>query len=147
MSGCDRPSVRVQGAIFGAVIVLALLVGVAAPAGAAGANCASVNLQDKIDAASPGATLPLKGGCVGSFTIAKDLTLKGSPSAVLDGGNAGSVLTITGNRKVNLIGLSITGGVAQTGGGINRTGGGKLTLDHVLVTNNLSTGPSPGLGA
>ena len=125
-------------------LALALGVVVAAPTSAAtlAVNCPGTNLQAKIDAAHAGDTLLIKGTCVGNFTVDKNLTLKGNPTAVIDGNDAGSTFTIPTTRTVSLIHLTISGGSAQLGGGIFRTGSGhgSLTLNGVTVRDNLATG-------
>jgi hypothetical protein len=125
-----------------ATVVVAMVAGALSVAqGAADAsttvNCASKSLQTAINAAATGSTLLIKGTCSGSFTVAKNLTLKGSPTATLDGNDLGSVLTITGTPTVHLTDLKITGGLAAHGGGINMAGG-SLTLSKVTVTDNLA---------
>jgi hypothetical protein len=108
-------------------------------------NCASKNLQTAINAAASGSTLLVKGTCEGVFTLTKNITLKGSPAATLDGDDLGSVLMITGTPTVHLSGLTITGGLATDGGGIN-SAGGSLTLTKVTVTDNLAFGSSAAFG-
>jgi hypothetical protein len=108
-------------------------------------NCASRSLQTAINSARANSTLLIKGTCSGTFTLAKNLTLKANPSATLDGDDLGSVLTITGTPAVHLIGVTITGGLAAHGGGIN-SAGGSLTLNKVKVVNNLAFDPSMALG-
>ncbi|MFL5796628.1 MAG: choice-of-anchor Q domain-containing protein [Actinomycetota bacterium] len=103
-------------------------------------NCASSALQPKINGATPGSTLLLKGTCVGNFVVDRNLTLKASPAATLDGDQQGTTLTVIGSPSVHLAGLVVTGGFATNGGGIDQTSGGKLTLDHVTVTGNQAGG-------
>ena len=88
--------VRRQLAALG-VLVCAL--GALAAMGAEGAlaattvNCAPFggdNLQAAITAAAPGSTLLVKGRCAGNFTVPKNLTLTGSPTATLDGSGHGA---------------------------------------------------------
>jgi nitrous oxidase accessory protein NosD len=40
-------------------------------------------LQPAIDAANPGETLLISGTCIGTFSVSKDLTLKGTTGATL----------------------------------------------------------------
>ena len=126
------------------MIVAAIVVAAPAPAHAAtiAVDCAHVDLQQKIDSAAAASVLAIKGTCVGNFVVGKNLTLKGSPTATLDGNDAGRTLTITGTRTVHLIGLEITGGytdshVLAEGGGIF-SGGGVLTLDKVRLHGNVA---------
>jgi nitrous oxidase accessory protein NosD len=49
--------------------------------------------------------------------VDKDLTLKGNPSATLDGTDAGTTLSIPNTHTVHLVALTISGGSAADGGG------------------------------
>ncbi len=113
-------------------------------------NCATQNLQAQIDAANPGDTLRVKGTCEGSFTVDKDLTLDGTPSATLDAVELGRTLTINGSPTVRLLDLTITGGRVDgtnvSGGGI-RHAAGSLTIRRVSVVGNLVVATSGSLGA
>jgi len=96
-------------------------------------------LQSAVDAASAGDSLVVSGRCVGLTTVVKDLTISGRPGATLDGGGAGSVLTIgdgVATPTVTLLGLRITrGSTAGVGGGIHANGA-DLTLVGSIVTGN-----------
>src|SRR3954470_15925745 len=107
-------------------------------------NCATGSLQTKIDNASPGTVILVKGTCDGTFVIPKNLTLKGNPTATLDGGSTGATLTVTGTRVIHLRSLVVTGGLGEAGGGIAMADGGVLTLDHVAVRNNVAAQDSNG---
>src|SRR5207244_5330907 len=88
------------------------------------------NLQNKIMAAPRGSTILVKGTCDGPFTVTgKGLTLRGDPSATLDGQGAGSTLTVDADGKtVHLTDLRVTGGLASgQGGGVNVLAG-NLTM-------------------
>ncbi|MFL5797772.1 MAG: choice-of-anchor Q domain-containing protein [Actinomycetota bacterium] len=107
-------------------------------------NCDTAgNLQAKIQTAPAGGTILVKGTCVGNFLIVgKGLTIKGNPTATLDGGDLFRPLGINSPGKVvHLVGLTVTGGVAQFGAGILDQAGG-LTLDWVTVRDNLATSSS-----
>ncbi|HXJ62825.1 MAG TPA: hypothetical protein VNN79_03635, partial [Actinomycetota bacterium] len=69
----------VAGAVL--FVIVAALMLVPGSASAAVVNCATQDLQARLDAAAAGSTVSVKGTCLGNFVIAKDLTLKGSPSA------------------------------------------------------------------
>lgn len=121
-------------------VTAAALLGSAQQAQAAtlSVNCGTGgNLQSKINAAPGGSTILVKGTCVGTFQIAgKGLTIKGNPSATLDGNKAGSVLTVSAAGKtVHLVGLTITKGWAPKGGGVYKTAG-TLTLNRVTLKLN-----------
>jgi hypothetical protein len=103
-------------------------------------DCGSgASLQSAIDTAPKGAILDISGRCVGSFTIGKNLTLRGVSNAVLDGGGSrtvasGTILTITAG-KVRLSRLLITGGFPANGvGGVLNEA--SLTLNRVTVSGN-----------
>src|SRR4051812_41865482 len=145
MKRLTRIRTRRQSAALVAVVVVGLVL--AAPAPGARAATPSVNcnaggdLQAKIDAVASGATILVKGTCLGNFQIAaKGLTLKGNPTATLDGNDLNTTLSINASGKaVHLAGMTITGGAAAVGAGIDKSAG-TLTLDHVTVTGNLATG-------
>src|SRR4029077_14086413 len=127
--------------IAGCVVAVALAVG----AGPAAAALATVHcppyggdsLHAKISAGTPGDTLLIRGTCTGNFTVSKNLTLQGaSTAATLDGGGAGTTLTISSGAIVTVRALTITGGAKiGDGGGINLDVGA-LNLVNSLVTGN-----------
>jgi hypothetical protein len=97
-------------------------------------------LTTAIAEAMPGDQLTIVGVCTGTYTVNKDLTLteiskKQFPTPILDGGQAGTTLTVDLNVGVTL--ANLTGGFAMgevSGGGIiNR---GTLTLDSSTVNGN-----------
>ena len=107
-------------------------------------NCgAGGDLQAKIVAAASGSTILVKGTCFGNFVVSgKSLTLKGNPTATLDGNDLGPVVTFNGpGTTLHLVGLKVTGGTAGLGAGITATVG-DLTLNKVTVTGNLATATS-----
>ena len=128
------------------VLAVGLLLVPVASAASGVVDCrAGASLQAAIDAAADGSTLVIKGTCVGSFLIAdKNLTLLGTGKAVLDGGNAGRVLYVSGwvsgDVTVLVANMAIRNGLADDGNG----GGGVLTqfshvtLKNVSVTDNAS---------
>src|SRR5262249_15427680 len=83
-------------AASGVVSVVATLVAVAAasPTATTTIDCANSNLQTAIDSAGAGAKLAVTGTCLGNFTISKDLTLLARGTAVLDGQQGGTTLTV-----------------------------------------------------
>ncbi len=93
------------------------------------------NLQNKIAAAPSGSTILIEGTCQGHFTIPgnKTLTLKGNPSATLDGMGSGRTLS-GGPDAFHLAHLTVTGGHNALGAGVFSNGG--LTLNRVTVANN-----------
>jgi hypothetical protein len=128
-----------------------VVVGVLAPtAGAASSPCrvtnlttqqvyvgTGSNLQTAIGQATSGTTLRIRGICVGTFSIGKSLTLIGRPTAAfpsptLDGNDAGTVLRVSAGPVV-IHDLAITGGYAESGGGIDNR-----ELGVVLLTGSSS---------
>src|SRR4029453_9629252 len=92
-------------------------------------------LTSAIAAAMPGDQLTIVGVCTGTYTVNKDLTLTGIskkqfPTPTLDGGQAGTTLTVDPSVAATLTNLTITGGGATftAGWGIENDGG-TLTLD------------------
>lgn len=128
---------------------VAVLAGAAAVAGAVPAAAGPVNLVDcnanhnalqpAIDGAVQGEPLLVTGTCAGPFTITSSLTLTGVGLAVLDGNQAGPVVTVGSGAQVHLRHLAITNG---TGGIANR---GALTVSDSTVTGNRSSGPGGGV--
>ena len=142
------------------ILAIAALVGgmlaIAVPtAGAVTPSCwakdglrpSSSNLQSVINHASSGDTIVIKGVCFGNYAIpgsgsATNLTLKGLPKATLDGGNAGTVVTMTNGVAVTFTTLLITHGHAigadGNGGGIYTDDGGTITLNSSFVNGNVA---------
>ena len=116
-----------------------------APAGASPAlitvHCPTDNLQEAINAATPGSTLLVDGTCMGNFSIDNDLTLSGP--AILDGGGVqttyGATLNVIAGTVV-LNNLVIENGVGIDGLGGGLWNGGHLTLNHSTVTHNTAFG-------
>jgi predicted outer membrane repeat protein len=137
-------------AAVGALPAVTALVAAAPGALAAGpttVDCSTTNLQNAIGNAAPGATLPVTGTCYGNFTIGKNLTLLGQGTAVLDGQQDGTTLTVSSGATVRLASLTVTDGDAGNtgnGGGINNSG--TLTLEQSTVTNNSAGGAGNGGG-
>jgi hypothetical protein len=109
-------------------------------------NASYRSLQAAQDAAAAGATLWVRGGCVGTTTVTKDLTLTGQQppgftSPTLDGAGQASVLSITGGFAVTINTLTIRGGDTGStnfkgGGGILNDQGGTVTLNGSTITGN-----------
>src|SRR4051812_39143464 len=136
----DALPMRRSAALAAAVLSLAAVAVMAVPAGATTTvSCGSQNLQAKINAAPAGSTLLVKGTCVGNFVIGKSLTLQGNPTATLDGNQASHTVLISGTHTVHLANLTITRGLATTGGGIQASAG-KLFLVHVTVSDDYASG-------
>jgi hypothetical protein len=96
---------------------------------------AGANLQAAINAAKPGSILVVSGTCHGSFTVGKNLVLKGASAAVLDAQRTGATLTVTAG-KVRVTRMTITGGLSDDVGGVLNLG--TLTLVRDTVSGNES---------
>jgi hypothetical protein len=133
----SRLEMRASSAVIALALVGALVSAGSARAGA-GAPCrvtnlttahvyvgGGPNLQVAIDAARGGTSLRVRGVCVGTYTVGKNLRLVGwatvaFPRPTLDGDHAGTVLTVAAGRVV-VQDLTITHGDATEyfGGGID----------------------------
>ena len=139
-----RNQIPRAAALAGAGTLLAgLAVALTAPPASAGTEvtCPQDNLQAAIDAAAPGATIEVSGTCTGTFTITKDLTIKGQPATTLDGGGTGIVVTVDQGATAVLDTLTIQHGNtppgARGGGGI--VNDGAVTLEDSTVSGNTAT--------
>ena len=95
------------------------------------------SLQTAVNAAAAGATLSVAGTCTGTTTVGKNLTIGGHANATLNGGKAGSVLTIDAGASVTLNTLIITNGSGTEGSGGGIYNFGPVTpKDHSTVSNN-----------
>jgi hypothetical protein len=146
MSKAD--SVRRISASAVIACLTAAMIGVLAPAALAAptVNCgAGQDLQAKINAVS-GGTIYVKGTCYGNFTISgKNLSLVGKPSATLDGTNTGFVVLMGSANTLHLSNLTVTNGSFFLGGGVLSVG--NLFLNHVTVSNNVSSGEGAGVAS
>jgi len=81
------------------------------------------------------------------ITVQGDATLSGRDGAIVNGGDAGTVVTISGHDVV-IHDLKITGGNGLGGGGIQcyAPQGASLRLENVAVEGNRVTGPGYGGG-
>jgi hypothetical protein len=122
-------------------------VGALADAAILKVNCArsGANLQTKLNAAPPGATIRIKGTCAGNFTISKRVTLKGNPTATLDGNDGGSVVFVNG-VPARFVDLKIVDGTATNGGGVY-SAAGKLTFIRTTVSGNRAVNGGGGIAA
>ena len=149
-------------AVLGLTVAGMLAVPLAAPASATTSHCLIINaaadtsyssLQAAQNAASPGATLAVRGTCTGATEITKSLTLTGQHPAgftapTLSGGGQGSTLTIigvAGAPTVTINTLTITGGTAGDGAGIFSAG--FVTLNDSSITGNTARSNGGGIYA
>jgi hypothetical protein len=109
-------------------------------------------LQAAVDAAKAGDTLEIKGTCVGSTSVGRDITLDGvvnkafPETPTLDGNQSGRVLNITAG-KATIRGLAITNGRTEgDGGGILIGAGASAALFDSAVRANAAGSGSFGGG-
>src|SRR2546423_11654398 len=106
-----QPVVPVRASMI-ATLVVAVWIIVAAPPSAVGnpPSCAVSNqgnhkdhgsLQAAVNAATAGDTLKVKGTCIGTTSIDKDITLRGVGEATPDAKAQGRVLTIASGTTTN----------------------------------------------
>ena len=107
-------------------------------------------LQAALNAASAGDTLELTDGTYTGngnsvLEISKDITIRAQNSgqAVLDGGNARRVISIT-SGTVTLEGLGITKGSAVSGGGVSITGSSTVTMSECFIYLNTASSANGG---
>lgn len=123
------------------LVVAACVLAVARVAGAAVTvvSCqpfGTDDLQAKINGAAVGDTLSIRGTCTGNFLITQSVTLQAAGSgASLNGGGTGNTVLITGGLDT-IRGLTITGGLANQGGGIRVDEGSTLNLVDSTVRGN-----------
>ena len=100
--------------------VLAFLATAARAAQAPVVQCGLASLQNAIDSAPSGATLVVRGTCVGTFQIqGKSLTIQAGPGgatlAAPGTGTNPTLLVSASGQTVSLAGLKITGGTGRPG--------------------------------
>ncbi len=135
-----RASVKAAASAIGVTALLVVAGAVDAPVAAVAAtpvHCPTDSLQTAIDNANPGAILQVSGTCEGNFAINKDLTLIGTPGAVLSADDDGVVITIPNPHTITIRSIEITDGQGTMGGGIEAPDAGPLTLDHVTFDDNV----------
>jgi hypothetical protein len=132
--------------VAGALVCAGLALPAQSAAASTPVNCASDSLQTAINNAADGATLVVSGWCQGNFDIIKDITIIGTPGAVLSADDSGNVLGIGGSFQVTLKSLEMTDGRAANGGAIYAPDGGELTLDHVRFDDNAAVSSTSAAG-
>lgn len=146
----DSRGWRILVVFTGLMAVVGLLA--AAPVSAQGAtwtvDCDTApSLQPLVAALPTGAVLDVKGTCLGTVVIGKDLTIRGAHGATLDGNGSGPVLTVLAGAYVVVDNIVITGGAANAStavGGIANAG--HLTLIRSRVIGNIAIGSALAVG-
>jgi hypothetical protein len=104
------------------------------------------NLQRAINEADRYETLTVKGHCVGTFRVDKDLTLVGMhpdgySTPTLDANRSGTVLRVLGERTyVGVWGVTLTGGSSRRGGAIYNEGEVGIAGRTSIVDNHAHAG-------
>ena len=150
-------------AVFDALILGTLSVALATAAGEwyvdiNAPNCSSgtgtqtspfCNIMDAVDVASSGDTVHIAPGTYfENLILDKDLTLIGTGGqqvTIVDGDQAGSVVTLAEGTTVDLTGLTVTNGLNGCGGGIfvgKHEIPAALTLTSSTVSGNKASGES-----
>lgn len=94
----------------------------------------AAEIQARIDAASPGATIVVEPGVYrGHLVVDKAVALRGEGRPLIDGGGEGSVITVTGDGAV-VEGLEVRGSGA---GPVGAPAGIRVEADGVLVRGNV----------
>lgn len=113
------------------------------------------HVQPAVNRAAAGAKLRLKGTCVGTILITRDLKIVGHRKPgfgppILDGDGQGPVVTVGGDGVVTLKGLRIRHGEAGSGGGLQvgrdaTPGNPSVTLVDSVVKHNSATDSGGGI--
>ena len=131
------------------VVAIGVWLFTAAAAGAADrvVNCAADNsaLGPAINAAAAGDRLLVSGICDGTYEIHKSLTIRGNPTARLDGGNQGSVFQVFNFKTLRLVRVTVTRGSFTVGGGIFSFNPSHVILDRVIIRGNHADSDGGGL--
>ncbi|HWE61178.1 MAG TPA: hypothetical protein VHB98_05655, partial [Chloroflexota bacterium] len=87
------------------------------------------------------ATLPVSNGTLIAGNSATPTTIDGTGQQVtIQGTGSGSLLTVNSSVTLTLIGLTLTGGSAAAGGGIDNNGGPVTLSNSTLSGNSAGTG-------
>ena len=158
-----RSATRLKFALGSSVGLAALMVAAPAVASAAAPSgnvpCTQAALVGAINAANAagGGTINLTQGCDYALTsvdnggnglpvVTTRISVNGN-SATIDGTNTVRVFEVDGpGGNLTLNNLTVTGGAADIGGGIENPGG-TVTLNHSQVTGNTATGAGGGIAS
>lgn len=102
------------------------------------------DLQERIDAAEPGAVIVLPAGRIeGRLVIPRAVTLRGAgrEATVIDAVSRGPVIAVDASQgEVHLEDLTLTGGRNRQGGGVSADNGAKVHLTRVALVKNVASG-------
>ena len=108
-------------------------------------------LRQALAAAGNGDKIVFKGNLSGTIVLTvgflpfftSDVTVDGGGRITIDAQDGGRVLAVADGRTVNLVGLTLTGGLSTDGAGILNAG--TLTVSNSTITRNESTGNGGGI--
>jgi PAP2 superfamily protein len=106
-------------------------------------------IQAAVNCAQPGDLIVIGAGTYfENIVVDKDLIFQGIGPAntIIDGGITGRVFTVNNEMTATLMDLTVTGGVADSGGGIY-TDGGSLIIQGSIVANNTAVSAGGGVYA
>ncbi len=105
------------------------------------------NINDALLVAQSGDTIHIAPGTyVENLVLGQDVNLigtGGAPVTIVDGNQAGSVVTVQSSAVADITGLTLTNGKGSNGGGIN--GMGMVTLTSSTVSGNTATSKGGGI--
>lgn len=112
-------------------------------------GCDATTIADAITAASAGDTIAVTDAVhtEAGISVTKDLTIQGlgAASTTVNGGGSGPVFTVQSGVTAMIQNMTISNGVATSGGGIYNAGG-TLTISHTSLSGNSSTDTGGGGG-
>ena len=112
------------------------------------------SLRAAIVDAGNGDTVDFARGLHGTITLASELPVSASvtisgPGAnhlAISGDSANRIFDISGSAGVTISGLTITNGLASTGGGILLEGSAALSISNCTLSDNVASGNTAGTG-
>lgn len=136
-----------RGVVIAAGAVVWLALSGSALAATESVDCSTDHaaLRTSIGTAGAGDILLVHGYCMGPFRLNKSLTLRGDPSATLDGGGKGSTISVDQFVTARLIRLTITGGSFFDGGGVFSTNPSHVILVNSTVRGNHASADGGGM--
>ena len=84
----------------------------------------------------------------GELAISQNLTIKGlgADKLAISGSDTSRIFDLSGSASVTITGLTLTDGVATSGGGILLEGSAALSISNCTLTDNVAIGNVAGAG-